>query len=204
MAFRQRHRPQLRWCCPCPLAGVLHSGPNRQHSFIASTGIGGRQSDPNVLTQMDNYAIDGISREQVCHLYAPTHLNRTSDYGVSFERGTRVDYGDRRHVFISGTASINNKGEVMYPKDIEQQTRRMWDNVEALLAEAECTFDEVPMMIVYLRDVADYDLVSNLFAERFPDKPIVIVLAPVCRTGWLVEMECMAVKAINQPTLPNF
>ena len=153
---------------------------------------------------MDNYAIDGISREQVCHLYAPTHLNRTSDYGVSFERGTRVDYGDRRHVFISGTASINNKGEVMYPKDIEQQTRRMWDNVEALLAEAECTFDEVPMMIVYLRDVADYDLVSNLFAERFPDKPIVIVLAPVCRTGWLVEMECMAVKAINQPTLPNF
>ena len=59
-------------------------------------------------------------------------------------------------------------------------------------------------MIVYLRDVADYDLVSNLFAERFPDKPIVIVLAPVCRTGWLVEMECMAVKAINQPTLPNF
>ena len=172
--------------------------------FIASTGIGGRQSDPNVLTQMDNYAIDGISREQVCHLYAPTHLNRTSDYGVSFERGTRVDYGDRRHVFISGTASINNKGEVMYPKDIEQQTRRMWDNVEALLAEAECTFDEVPMMIVYLRDVADYDLVSNLFAERFPDKPIVIVLAPVCRTGWLVEMECMAVMAINQPTLPNF
>lgn len=25
--------------------------------FIASTGIGGRQQDPNVLTQMDNYAI---------------------------------------------------------------------------------------------------------------------------------------------------
>jgi enamine deaminase RidA (YjgF/YER057c/UK114 family) len=172
--------------------------------FIASTGIGGRQGDPNVLTQMDNYAIDGISREQVRHLYAPTHLNRTSDYGVSFERGTCVDYGDRRHVFISGTASINNKGEVMYPKDIEQQTRRMWDNVEALLAEAECTFDEVPMMIVYLRDVADYDLVSSLFAERFPNKPIVIVLAPVCRTGWLVEMECMAIKAVNNPTLPNF
>ena len=172
--------------------------------FIASTGIGGRQGDPNVLTQMDNYAIAGIRREQIHHLYAPTHLNRTSDYGVSFERGTRVDYGDRRHVFISGTASINNKGEVMYAKDVEKQTRRMWDNVEALLAEAECTYDDVPLMIVYLRDVADFALVNALFEERFPDKPRVVVLAPVCRPGWLVEMECMAVKAVDQPELPNF
>lgn len=172
--------------------------------FIASTGIGGRQGDPNVLTQMDNYAIEGICREQIHHLYAPTHLNRTSDYGVSFERGTSVDYGDRRHVFISGTASINNKGEVMYPKDIEQQTRRMWDNVEALLAEADCTFEDVPMLIVYLRDIADYDLVSSLFLERFPDKPCIVVLAPVCRPGWLVEMECMAAKAQSKPEFPNF
>ncbi|MBQ8948696.1 MAG: hypothetical protein IJ059_02780 [Prevotella sp.] len=172
--------------------------------FIASTGIGGKQQDPNVLTQMDNYAIAGIHKDQIRYLYAPTHLNRTSDYGVSFERGTAVDYADRRHVFISGTASINNKGEVMYPKDVEKQTRRMWDNVEALLAEAGCSYDDVPMMIVYLRDVADYDLVSSLFAERFPDKPVVIVHAPVCRTGWLVEMECMAVKAVQNPTLPNF
>ena len=172
--------------------------------FIASTGIGGRQQDPNVLTQMDNYAIAGIHKNQIRYLYASTHLNRTSDYGVSFERGTMVDYADRRHVFISGTASINNKGEIMFPKDPEQQTRRMWDNVEALLAEAECTYDDVPMLIVYLRDVADYDLVNSLFEERFPNKPYVIVHAPVCRPGWLVEMECMAVKATDAPTLPSF
>ena len=86
--------------------------------FIASTGIGGRQQDPNVLAQMDNYAIDGIKEGQTKYLYAPTHLNRTSDYGVSFERGSYVDYGDRRHVFISGTASINNKGEILYSKDV--------------------------------------------------------------------------------------
>ena len=99
--------------------------------FIASTGIGGRQQDPNVLSQMDNYAIGGLQPEQRHFLYAPTHLNRTSDYGVSFERGTYIDYADRRHVFISGTASINNKGEVMYPRDVVKQTHRMWENVFA-------------------------------------------------------------------------
>ena len=167
--------------------------------FIASTGIGGRQQDPNVLSQMDNYAIAGVKKEQIHYLYAPTHLNRTSDYGVSFERGTYVDYADRRQVFISGTASINNKGEVMYPKDIVKQTHRMWENVEALLAEAECTFDEVGEMVVYLRDTADYDLVKEMYEERFPGKPYVIVHAPVCRPGWLIEMECMAVKQIDHP-----
>ena len=172
--------------------------------FIASTGIGGRQQDPNVLSQMDNYAIAGILPEQIHYLYAPTHLNRTSDYGVSFERGTYIDYADRRHVFISGTASINNKGEIMYPKDIEQQTRRMWENVEALLTEADCTYEDVTEMIVYLRDIADYDIVRSLFEERFPDKPYVIVHAAVCRPGWLVEMECMAVKAQSKPELPAF
>lgn len=170
-------------------------GLTRDTHFIASTGIGGRQQDPNVLSQMDNYAISGLQKEQIHYLYAPTHLNRTSDYGVSFERGTYVDYGDRRHVFISGTASINNKGQVMFEKDVRKQTRRMWENVETLLAEADCTYDDVAQMIVYLRDTADYAVVHAMYEERFHGKPYIIVHAPVCRSGWLVEMECMAIKA---------
>ena len=172
--------------------------------FIASTGIGGRQQDPNVLVQMDNYAVQGLKEGQVKYLYAPSHLNRTSDYGVSFERGTCIDYGDRRHVLISGTASINNKGQIMYAKDVVKQTHRVWENVEALLAEAECNYDHVGEMIVYLRDTADYAVVSKLFQERFSDKPHVIVHAPVCRDGWLIEMECMAVKAIDGNKFASF
>ena len=129
--------------------------------YIASTGIGGRHADPKVLVQMDTYAVDGLQPGQVYFLYAPTHLNPTYEYGVSFERGTYVDYGDRRQVFISGTASIDNKGEIMYPRDIRLQTARMWENVEALLAEAGCTYEHVGQMIVYLRDEADYDVVKG-------------------------------------------
>ena len=165
--------------------------------FIASTGIAGRHADHEVLVQMDAYAIDGVQPEQIHYLYAPTHLNPTYEYGVSFERGTYVDYGDRRQVFISGTASINNRGEIMYPGDIRKQTLRMWENVETLLAEAECTFEHVGHLIVYLRDIADYTVVQEMFEERFPHIPKVYLQAPVCRPGWLVEMECMAVKPIQ-------
>ena len=165
--------------------------------FIASTGITGRHANPKVFVQMDAYAVEGLNPEQVHYLYASTHLNPTYEYGVSFERGTYIDYGDRRQVFISGTASINNKGEIVHPGDVCKQTERMWENVETLLEEAECSFEHVQHLLVYLRDISDYSVVSEMFEKRFPTIPKVYLLAPVCRPGWLVEMECMAVKPLS-------
>ena len=165
--------------------------------FIASTGIAGRHANPKVFVQMDAYAVEGLNPEQVHYLYAPTHLNPTYEYGVSFERGTYIDYGDRRQVFISGTASINNQGEIVHPGDVCKQTERMWENVETLLKEAECSFEHVQHLLVYLRDISDYSVVSEMFEKRFPTIPKVYLLAPVCRPGWLVEMECMAVKPLS-------
>ena len=172
--------------------------------FIASTGIAGRHANPKVFVQMDAYAVDGLQKEQIHYLYAPTHLNPTYEYGVSFERGTFVDYGDRRHVFISGTASINNKGEIMYPGDVRKQTERMWENVETLLKEADCGFEHVGHLLVYLRDIADYTVVKDMFDKRFPNIPKVFLLAPVCRPGWLVEMECMAILPKHNEAYPAF
>jgi enamine deaminase RidA (YjgF/YER057c/UK114 family) len=80
----------------------------------------------------------------------------------------------------------------------------MWDNVEALLKEAGSSYDEVGVMIVYLRDIADYELVNRLYEERFPNHPRIIVHAPVCRAGWLIEMEVMAVKEQTVDGLPTF
>ena len=179
-------------------------GLTSETHFIASTGIGGVPADTRALIQLGTYAITGLEPGQQRFLYARTHLNPTYEYGVTFERGTAIDYGDRRHVYISGTASINNKGEVVHVGDVEKQTERMWENVEALLAEADTTFDDVMHIIVYLRDVADYDLVRRKFAERFPDMPCIITLAPVCRPTWLIEMECMAVKPLKNEKFRNF
>lgn len=172
--------------------------------FIASTGIGGRQASAHAKVMMDAYAVKGLHPDQIHYLYAPTHLNPTYEYGVSFERGTYVDYGDRRHVFISGTASINNRGEIVHPGDVDRQVERMWENVGTLLAEAGCGFEHVNHMLVYLRDIADYAFVSRKFHIRFPHVPKVFLLAPVCRSGWLVEMECMACKETGDSRFAPF
>ena len=58
-------------------------------------------------------------------------------------------------------------------------------------------------MIVYLRDIADYPIVRDLLEQQFPDVPKVIVLAPVCHPGWLIETECIAIKAGGNPESIN-
>ena len=179
-------------------------GLTKNTHFIASTGIGGSPADPRSLVQLGTYALTGFEPGQQHYLYAKTHLNSTYEYGVTFERGTRIDYGDRRHVYISGTASINNKGEVVHVGDIVRQTERMWENVEALLAEAETSFDDVAQIIVYLRDISDYAIVRSLFRERFPETPCAFTLAPVCRPTWLIEMECVAIRSKANPQYRDF
>lgn len=166
-----------------------------QTHYIASTGIFGYTGKRGVNVMLDTYSIKGLKVEQTQYLYALSNLNRTSEYGVRFERGVAIKYGDRTHTFISGTASIDNMGNILYPNDIKKQTQRMWENVEALLAEVDMHLDEdVAMMTVYLRDMADNNIVKVLFEKRFPTRPKAIVLAPVCRPGWLIEMECICIK----------
>jgi len=176
---------------------------NKTH-YIASTGICGEPTVPSACIQMDGYAIKGLIKGQIQYLKAKTHLNPTYEYGVTFERGTKITYGDRSHVFISGTASINNKGEVLHVGDIGLQTQRMWENVGKLLEEAGCTTSDLMQIIVYIRNESDYEQVAEMFEEEFSKVPYVITLAPVCRPTWLIEMECIAIKAEKKPRFRDF
>jgi enamine deaminase RidA (YjgF/YER057c/UK114 family) len=179
-------------------------GLTRDTHFIASTGIEGRRFEDNVYVSLDAYAVKGIASNQVNYLHVPDHMNPTHEYGVTFERGSTVDYGDRRHVFISGTASIDNKGIILHLNDAEKQLSRIISNINALLTKADATFSDVAEFIVYLRDAKDYDLVNKYLHSRFPQIPKVIVLAAVCRPDWLVEIECIAVKKVKNEGLADY
>jgi enamine deaminase RidA (YjgF/YER057c/UK114 family) len=162
--------------------------------YIASTGIEGKYLHPETTVLMDAYAVEGIVPGQITWLKGSTHLNPTHEYGVTFERATAVDYGDRRHIFVSGTASIDNHGQIVHPFDVIGQTERTIENIEVLLAEGGGSLGDVAQMIVYLRDTADYGSVSARLEQICPDTPRVVVWAPVCRPGWLIEIECIAIK----------
>ena len=162
--------------------------------FIASTGIGGYSAIRQAKVAIDFLTYPDIKEHDKKYLQALNHLNPTHEYGVAFERGTRVNLGDEQEYFISGTASIDKNGSVLHIGDVKAQAIRLLDNIEALLKDGEATLEDVNYFVIYLRDPSDYSIVDEYMQNRFPRTPRVIVYAKICRPEWLIEMECTATR----------
>ena len=170
-------------------------GMTRDTHYIASTGIEGCAERVSDLVQTDYLAVLGLDKKQIEYMSALTHLNPTHDYGVTFERATNVTYGDRRHYYISGTASINGEGKVVHVGNVIKQTQRTFENINALLEEYDATLSDMKMMVVYLRDSSDCPMVTEYLNEHMPpETAYIVVQGAVCRPTWLVEMDGIAVK----------
>ena len=172
------------------------AGLTKDTHFIASTGIEGQGESPSDLVTMDSLSIFGLRPGQISYMTALDHLCHTHLYNVTFERGTRVTYGDRSHYYISGTASIDHKGVTLFPYDVVKQTKRTLENISALLEGYEATLSDMRLAVVYLRDLADADVVRSMLAEALPEECAwIMVQGSVCRPQWLVEIEGIAVSA---------
>ncbi len=172
--------------------------------YISSTGIEGACAHRSDLVMMDAYSILGLAPQQMSFLNDFDRLCATKDYNVTFERGTRIAYADRAHYLIAGTASIDTAGRVVHPGDVLKQPDLALTNVEALLRSGSAGLDDMMHLIVYLRDPSDYATVKRVLTARFPGLPVIIVQGAVCRPEWLIEVECIAVTANDEPALPAF
>lgn len=166
--------------------------------YVASTGIGGYSETRHATVAIDFLSLPGVEPNQLKYLQALDHLNPTHEYGVAFERGTRLTLPNREIYYISGTASIDKQGQVLYLGDVERQTARLLDNIRALLADGEAQMSDIRYFVVYLRDFADRKTVGRYLDSHHPGIPYVLLHAKVCRPQWLVEMECMAEKDMEQ------
>lgn len=173
--------------------------------FIVSTGIEAHAQRPEVLSWLVMRAGAGLDQRQISYLQALDYLSPTHVYGVNFERAITVQYGDRRHCHLSGTASIDREGKVVHVGDVIGQMQRTLINITALLREGNMELEHLRSCIVYLRDGHDYLRVRHLLAEKLPpDCSINFVLASVCRPDWLIEIEGEAIAPITDWRWSNF
>jgi len=170
----------------------VFAGEGLSHNthYIASTGIGGATEGRNAVVAIDFLTMPDICEADKTYLKALSHLSPTHDYGVAFERGVRLSDG---HVLISGTASIDDKGQVLHEGDVLAQADRLLENIAELLREGGSGLERVPYFVIYLRDISDYPVIEAYMQERFPAVPRIILEARVCRPAWLIEMECETV-----------
>jgi enamine deaminase RidA (YjgF/YER057c/UK114 family) len=159
----------------------------------ASTGIGGRPAASGRLVALDLVAFDGLPAGAMRPLSAST-MNEAPSYGSDFSRGYEVRLADRRLLFVSGTASIDRRGEVLHPGDIGMQAERMLQNVDRLLHAAGAGTGDLAHAVTYVKRAQDAPAVAAACARAgLPgDLPHVVCVAEVCRDEWLCEMEAYA------------
>lgn len=162
---------------------------NKDTHLISSSEIYGRNS--NELTKVIFDAISYTNIKNVKYLNANT--NNLADSLLNYEKATLLEFNNYNKLIISGTTSIDNKGNISNIGDIKYQTLRMLKNIESILREANTDFSSLTHLIVYLRDNTDYQIVKGMLDQIIKHTPYVIVKAASSQQKCLIQAECMAI-----------
>jgi enamine deaminase RidA (YjgF/YER057c/UK114 family) len=133
---------------------------------------------------------------------APEVLNEARHYPrpSSFSRGIRVDLPGATVIFLSGTASVDEKGDTIHVGDFEAQCLRTYRNLTRLLAAEKASWHDVVRTTCYLqnidRDYRAFNEVRTMFLTAIGIDPLPAstgIQARLCRPELLVEIEVIAI-----------
>jgi 2-iminobutanoate/2-iminopropanoate deaminase len=77
-----------------------------------------------------------------------------------------VQAGD--FLFISGQIPLNPETGQLAPANIQEQTRQVLANIEAILIAAGLTWKNVVKSEVFMKDLQDFKEMNAIYAEKFP------------------------------------
>jgi 2-iminobutanoate/2-iminopropanoate deaminase len=97
-------------------------------------------------------------------------------------------------VFVSGQLGLMAGHSEMAGSTIEEQTSQVFENLEAILAEAGSGLGQIVKTTVFLASLDDFQGMNSVYAERVGDAPparstIEVAALP---SGALVEIEAVA------------
>jgi len=166
-----------------------------EQGYPAATGIGANLG--GILVELDAAAFHAKdvfttpidNKLQVAaHAYSDQVLEVASSRKTTpkFERAKSITFGERRLVYISGTAAIRGEASLK-GVGLERQLHITMENIAELIGDAE------PVLLrVYLKYPEDYEEAARLMDTYKLNIPISYMWADVCRDELLIEIEGIA------------
>jgi 2-iminobutanoate/2-iminopropanoate deaminase len=98
-------------------------------------------------------------------------------------------------LFCSGQIPLDPKSGQIVSGDIATQTRRVLDNVEAVLKAEGLTFENIVKTTIFLTDLGDFQTVNEIYGSYFKQQPPArsTVQVSALPKGAKVEIEVIAV-----------
>lgn len=100
-------------------------------------------------------------------------------------------------VFCSGQIALDPAtGDVVGAGDVAVQTKRVLDNLEAVLAAAGSSLEQAVKVTIYLADLGHFAAVNEIYAERVGAEPPARACVEVSRLpkDVLVEIDAIAAR----------
>jgi len=125
-----------------------------------------------------------------------------------YSAGFEVDPG--RLVFVAGQVAIDGSGQVVGAGDFAAQASQVYRNLEAVLAEAGCTFRDVVKFTSYLTRHEDFAAFTawrkTAYPTLFPNGAYPpntgIVVSSLVRPELLLEVDAIAIRPVRAPASP--
>jgi len=98
-------------------------------------------------------------------------------------------------IYCAGQIPLDPKSGQIVPGDIGTQTRRVLDNIAAVLRSEGLTFENVAKTTIFLTDLSDFQTVNEIYGSYFKNQPPArsTVQVSALPKGANVEIEAIAV-----------
>jgi 2-iminobutanoate/2-iminopropanoate deaminase len=98
-------------------------------------------------------------------------------------------------IYCAGQIPLDPKSGQIVSGGVDAQTRRVLDNITAVLAAEDLTFANIVKTTIFLVDLADFQVVNEIYATYFKGQPPArsTVQVAALPKGARVEIEAIAI-----------
>ena len=97
-------------------------------------------------------------------------------------------------LYVSGTLALDAQGKLVGAGDARAQTRHVLESIKSVLAAAGGTMSDIAFNQIFLKDLADYAAMNEVYREYFPANPPAryCIRADLVKPEFLVEIASTA------------
>ncbi|MFZ7102417.1 MAG: RidA family protein [Peptococcaceae bacterium] len=110
-----------------------------------------------------------------------------------YSQGVKI--GD--FLFVSGQLPINPANGELLTNNIQEETKQSLENLKAIVEEAGVSFSNIVKTTIFIKDMNQFSLINEIYAQYFPGNPPARSCVEVARLPKDANIEIEAVVYIG-------